>query len=150
MDKQESKDSYGADKEFRELEKASKFIIRSKPARKRFIIDDDSYEPSETSYKAAFYCVYPKAEQYKIIKRSKDDKSIEDSDLSRIVDDFFRGVCPDYVGEKLYELKKGKIYIRSKRVLFSQELESLRKGIAVFNYGCSKENITDLSEVRSS
>ncbi len=150
MNKQESESGYSAKEEFVEIEKASEFIVRNKPTRRRSILDDDSYEPREISYKAAFYCVYPKAEQYKIIKRSQDDKSIEDTELSRIVDDFFRGVNLNYGAEKKYYLRIGEIMVRSKRVLFSQELESLRKNLAVFNYSCRKIDITNLFEKESS
>ena len=150
MNKQEDKDIIEPNKEYKELDKASKFIVRSKPARKRFILDDYSYEPGEVSYKVAFYCVYPKSPQYMISKSSKDEVGLEDSALARIVDDFFRDVFKGHVCEKVYDIKGGgKIYIKSREALTLQQLGALRRDVASFNYSCSKENITDFSERES-
>lgn len=150
MNKQESKESYSSKEEFAEIEKASNLIVRSKPIKKKSLIDDDSYEPNEISYKAAFYRVYPKTEQDKIIKKSKDDKGIEDTELSSIVDEFFRGVSINYAPEKFYDIKAGEIWIRSKRALSSQQLEIICKRISCFNYRCTKRDITGFSEIRNS
>ena len=137
-DQERLSEKYIREEHSRESERDFSVINDSKTEKK----DLFSYAHQDISFGPGFYFVYP------INRNNIITDGIEDSALSQIIHEFFRGLS--FNPEKKYYPQRGEVYLKTKRPLSPRELSLLNKLLFEnVKYNCTKEYITEFSQIRS-
>ena len=100
-----------------------------------------SYEGIQENDKTTFYSLRAKKPEYMI------KEAIEDSELSKSIDEFIFNIHKNPREEKRYYPKKAEIYLVCTRPFNKYEFERLVRIADSFNYRFSKEDMEDFRQI---